>query len=200
MKATPRPTRSVTSALTRVRALFSAPDTQTHWPSLMPRSAASPVLISTNMSCWSSASQRLERVSSPPPSYSTRRPEVRMIGKSLAIVLLHRRLLDREADVRHPELAGVRQRRVLRDQIRPRRVDRLAVGRHRVRQVPGHRPRLGVAVMHDAVVEADALDAARQVGRPGHRVHLGAADPGDDGELLRGQVLVPAELLHAPPS
>src|SRR5262249_1908675 len=83
--ATPLPTRSVTSALTLALALFSAPATQTQAPSLMPRSAASAGLISTNMSCWSSANHLLERVSSPPPSYSTRRPELRISGKSLAI-------------------------------------------------------------------------------------------------------------------
>src|SRR5262249_52132491 len=83
--ATPLPTRSVTSALTLALALFSAPATQTQAPSLMPRSPASAGLISTNMSCCSSASHLLERVSSPPPSYSTSRPEVRMMGKLLAI-------------------------------------------------------------------------------------------------------------------
>ena len=54
-----------------------------HLPVLMPTLLASRGLISTNMSCCSSASHGLDRVSSPPPSYSTRRPEVRMIGKSL---------------------------------------------------------------------------------------------------------------------
>ena len=38
-----------------------------------------------NMSCCNSASHLLDRVSSPPPSYSTRRPEVRMSGNSLAM-------------------------------------------------------------------------------------------------------------------
>src|SRR4051812_31588688 len=85
IKATPLPTRSVTSALTLVCEPFSAPDTQTQAPSLMPRSAASLVLISTNISCCSSASQGFERVSSPPPSYSTRRPEVRINGYFLCI-------------------------------------------------------------------------------------------------------------------
>src|SRR6478672_10579866 len=84
MNATPLPTRSVTSALTRALEPFSGPVTQTQPPSLMPRSAASEVLTSTNMSCCNSASQRFDRVSSPPPSYSTRRPEVRMIGNCLA--------------------------------------------------------------------------------------------------------------------
>src|SRR3546814_8917987 len=51
----------------------------------MPRSAASPGLISTNISCCNSASHRFERVSSPPPSYSTSRPEVRINGKSFAM-------------------------------------------------------------------------------------------------------------------
>src|SRR3546814_1846187 len=68
MKATPLPTRSVTRARTFAFELFSAPVTQTQPPSPMLRAAASAGLISTNISCCSSASQRLERVSSPPPS------------------------------------------------------------------------------------------------------------------------------------
>src|SRR4051794_7642632 len=79
MKPVPGPTRSVTSA----RTLSWAPvGVLTHTKSqyLMPRSAASFVLISTKFSCCSSASHGLERVSSPPPSYSTSRPEVRTIG------------------------------------------------------------------------------------------------------------------------
>src|SRR5882724_10034399 len=84
IQVTPLPTRSVTSAFIFALALFSAPVTQTQPPSLIPRSAASAGLISTNMSCCNSASHLLERVSSPPPSYSTSRPEVRMIGKLLA--------------------------------------------------------------------------------------------------------------------
>src|SRR4051812_29893531 len=75
----PEPTRSVTSA----RTLICAPGgvfTQTQSQYLMPRLSASFVLISTNASCCSSASHGLERVSSPPPSYSTRRPELRMSG------------------------------------------------------------------------------------------------------------------------
>ena len=74
IQATPLPTRSVTSAFTRVFESYSAPVTQTQAPSLMPRSAASLGLISTYMSCLSSANHLLERVSSPPPSYSTSRP------------------------------------------------------------------------------------------------------------------------------
>src|SRR5688572_837844 len=75
----PGPTRSVTSARTLSFApvgLFS--HTQSQY--LMPRSAASLGLISTKASCCSSASHGLERVSSPPPSYSTRRPELKTSG------------------------------------------------------------------------------------------------------------------------
>ena len=85
-------------------ALFSAPVTQTQPPSLMPRSAASAGLISMNMSCCSSASHLLERVSSPPPSYSTRRPEVRMIGNCLAMPLSTAAFCTVEAEVGHAEL------------------------------------------------------------------------------------------------
>ena len=42
----------------------------------------------------------------------------------------------------------------------------------------------------------DALDAARQVDRPGHRVRLGRIDLVDHRHLRLGQVLVPAELLE----
>src|SRR2546430_13927018 len=77
----PDATRGVTKDLT----LSCAPVgvfTHTYSSLRMPRSLASLGLISTNMSCCNSASHGLERVSSPPPSYSTSRPEVRMIGNS----------------------------------------------------------------------------------------------------------------------
>src|SRR5687767_11239261 len=60
MKLVPGPTRSVT----RARTLIFAPlgvDTHTLSQYLMPRFSASLVLISTKFSCWSSASQGLER-------------------------------------------------------------------------------------------------------------------------------------------
>src|SRR5260221_10362558 len=84
MKQVSGPTRSVTCALT----LSLAPegvDTQTYSPLRILRSAAVFGLISTKLSCCSSASQGLERVSSPPPSYSTRRPLVRISGYFLCI-------------------------------------------------------------------------------------------------------------------
>src|SRR3954454_100206 len=85
MKQVSGPTRSVTSAFTFRRTLLPSPFlpgvlTQTYSPLRMPRSAADFGLISTKLSCCSSASQGLERVSSPPPSYSTRRPLVRISG------------------------------------------------------------------------------------------------------------------------
>src|SRR6267142_7222636 len=82
MNAVSGPTRSVTNAFTLMRAPVGV-FTHTYSPSRMPRSFAALGLISTKLSCCSSASQGFERVSSPPPSYSTRRPEVRMIGKVL---------------------------------------------------------------------------------------------------------------------
>jgi hypothetical protein len=60
--------RGVISAFIFAFELFSGPKTQTQLPPLMPRSAASAGLISTNISCTSSASHLFERVSSPPPS------------------------------------------------------------------------------------------------------------------------------------
>src|SRR5258706_301183 len=87
MKQVSGPTRSVTCALT----LSLAPegvDTQTYSPLRILRSAAVFGLISTKLSCCSSASQGLERVSSPPPSYSTRRPLVRISGYFLCASFL----------------------------------------------------------------------------------------------------------------
>src|SRR5882724_4898515 len=86
MKAWSGPTRSVTSALTFRRAPVGV-FTHTYSPSLMLRSFAAFGLISTKLSCCNSASQGLDRVSSPPPSYSTRRPLVSTIGKVLPMSL-----------------------------------------------------------------------------------------------------------------
>src|SRR3546814_6505241 len=58
---------------------------------------------------------------------------------------LDRRLLYAEADVWQPELPGVGQRRVPLDQVNPRRIDRLAVDRDLVRQIPRLRTRFAVA-------------------------------------------------------
>src|SRR6266536_3941957 len=83
MKVVPEATRSVTCALT----LSCAPVgvfTHTYSPSFTPRSLASFGLISTKFSCCNSASHGFDRVSSPPPSYSTSRPLVRISGKFLA--------------------------------------------------------------------------------------------------------------------
>src|SRR3990170_4200832 len=84
MKQVSGPTRSVTCAFT----LSLAPEgvlTHTYSPLRMLRSAAVFGLISTKLSCCSSASHGLERVSSPPPSYSTSRPLVRISGYFLCI-------------------------------------------------------------------------------------------------------------------
>src|SRR4051812_18076588 len=86
IKQVSAPTRSVTSAFT----LIFAPEgvlTQTYSPPRIPRSAAALGLISMKLSCCSSASHGLERVSSPPPSYSTSRPLVSTIGNCLPISL-----------------------------------------------------------------------------------------------------------------
>src|SRR5436853_3814681 len=79
MKATPRPTRSVTCAIT-LTLPPSGPVTHTLSPFLTPELLASKGFSSTNISCCSSASHGLDRVSSPPPSYSTSRPLVRISG------------------------------------------------------------------------------------------------------------------------
>ena len=105
-------------------------------------------------------------------------------------------LLHREADVGQAELLGVGQRRIFGDEIDARRVDRLAMHRDRVRQAERVHACLGVAVGHAAVLERHALDAARQIGRPGHRIGLVAADLLNHGQFVRGQIGVPAELLE----
>src|SRR4051794_8104621 len=75
----PLPTRGVTMARTfSVAPVGVFTHTQSQY--LMPRAFASSGLISTNASCCNSASHGFERVSSPPPSYSTRRPELRTSG------------------------------------------------------------------------------------------------------------------------
>src|SRR3954468_14199079 len=73
------PIPSVTFALTLIFAPLGVLS-HTYSPPRMPRSAAVLGLISTYASCISSASHGLERVSSPPPSNSTRRPLVRISG------------------------------------------------------------------------------------------------------------------------
>src|SRR6266704_772209 len=87
MNVVPAPTRSVTCALT----LSCAPVgvfTHTYSPSFTPRSLASFGLISTKFTCCSSASHGLDRVSSPPPSYSTKRPLVSTSGNFFATSFL----------------------------------------------------------------------------------------------------------------
>jgi hypothetical protein len=94
-------------------------------------------LISTNMSCCSSASHLFDRVSSPPPSYSTSRPEVRMIGKLRGRCRCRSPPAASSPDIGHAELAPSSSVGVVRDEFGARRVDRLAMHRHRIGQVPG---------------------------------------------------------------
>ena len=96
--------------------------------------------------------------------------------------------------MRHAMRVGVG--RVVRHQVAPRRVERLAMDRHRVGEIPGDRACLGVAERRAAMLHGDALDAARQVDLPVHRRNVVAAHLLDRGELVRRQVLVPAELLQ----
>ena len=46
------------------------------------------------------------------------------------------------------------------------------------------------------MLDRHALNSAGKVERPGHRVGIGGIDPLDDFHLLRGEVLVPAELFE----
>src|SRR5688572_4536577 len=84
MNTVSAPTPSVTFALTLIFAPFGEL-THTYSPLRTLRSAAVFGLISTKLSCINSASHGLERVSSPPPSYSTSRPLVRISGNFLCI-------------------------------------------------------------------------------------------------------------------
>ena len=93
--------------------------TQTYWLFLMPRASASLGLISTKFSCCNSASHGFERVSSPPPSYSTNRPEVRINGKSLLISLFFSCTDLYSVGKRQNAPLLVFMSRVLGDQIRP---------------------------------------------------------------------------------
>src|SRR3546814_20156707 len=66
--------------------------------------------------------------------------------KVLRDAFLDRRLLHAEADIRQPELSGIGKCRILRDQIHPRRIARLAVEGDRIGQVPRLCARLAVAI------------------------------------------------------
>ena len=137
------------------------------------------------MSCFSSASHLLERVSSPPPSYSTRRPELRISGNCLTMPLSTAAFCTVKPRLGTRNWLRVRQRRIFGDEIGPRRVDRLAMHRNRVRQIPGDHARLAVAVRAAAMLDRDALDAAGEIGRPGHGVGIGGVHLLDDRHFLR---------------
>src|SRR5262245_60613567 len=105
-------------------------------------------------------------------------------------------LLHVETNVGHAKLPRVGQGRVLGHQLRTRRVDRLAVHRHGIGQAEGIGAGLAIAVVHAAVLHGDALDAARKIDRPGHRIRVGAADALDGGALGLVKIAVPTELLE----
>ena len=170
IQATPLPTRSVTSAFILALALFSAPVTQTQPPSLMPRSAASDVLISMNMSCCSSASHLLERVSSPPPSYSTRRPEDKMSGNCLAMPLSTAVFWTVKPIFGSRNCLASGRVGYLATRSTRGGIDRLAMHRDRVRQSEGVHARLGIAIGYAAMLQGNALDAAGKIDRPSHRI------------------------------
>src|SRR5262249_21971989 len=96
------------------------------------------------------------------------------------------------------ELLGVGPRRIFLHEVRPRRIDRLAVHRNRIRQVPRIGARLAVAVVDAAVRPRHPLDAPGEGDGPRDRVGVVAADALDDGLLGVGEVLVPTELLEYP--
>ena len=115
-----------------------------------------------------------------------------MLGKSL----FHGRLLDGEAEIGHAELTPVGTRRILRDEFGTRGVDRLAMHRHRIGQIPRHRAGLAIAVSHHAMLQRDADDAAGEIDRPADAVGVVAADLVDGRKLRFGEILVPAQLLE----
>ena len=198
IQVTPLPTRSVTSAFIFALALFSAPVTQTQPPSLIPRSAASAGLISMNMSCCSSASHLLERVSSPPPSYSTRRPDETISGNALAMPLSTALFCTEKPIFGSLNCFASGNVGYCAIEIDARRINRLAMHRDWIGQIPGDRPRLAVAVGRTTVLDRDALDAAGKIRRPRHRVDIvGAACDFFDGRQFCGRkILVPAQFLE----
>ena len=151
-----------------------------------------------NMSCCSSASHLFERVSSPPPSYSTRRPEVRISGNSLGDAVLDGRFLDVETEFGSAEFPRVGSVGYFLTSS-PRRVDRLAVDRHRIWQVPRDARALALPFGRAAVLIATRwMPPERSVDHA--TVSIVAADLLDDGEFLAAEVRVPAELLQDAPS
>jgi hypothetical protein len=68
--------------------------------------------------------------------------------------------------------------------------------RYGVRQTERIGAGLAVTIVDTAVLHGDALDAAREVDRPGDGAHIIAADLLDGGELGLGEVLVPAQPLE----
>ncbi len=189
MNVVPGPTRSVTSALTEICAPVGD-CTHTYSPSMILRSLASFGLISMKFSCCSSASHGLDRVSSPPPSNSTSRPrgeDQRELLRDLVrdVLLLDALVLRRQP----PERLLVVVRRILRHHVGTRRVQRLAVLRNAVREVPDDGPRLRVAEgMAAVVLHRHADDPAGDVGLPVLAL----------GRLLLGvgELVPPAELLE----
>ncbi len=162
--------------------------THTYSSFLRPRSLASFGLISTNISCCSSASHGLERVSSPPPSYSTSRPLVMISGYCLTASLLACCTVLNSTGMRQrffwSSWVGYLSIRSGRGLYSGSRCSGTASGK-----VPHHRARLGVAERMAAVVlHHDALDAARQIGLPVLAF----------GRLLLvvGEFVPPAELLQ----
>ncbi len=176
--------------------LFSAPVTQTQPPSLMPRSLASAGLISMNMSCCKLRQPRVGSgflaaalVFDQPAGGEDERE---LLGNAL----LPRRLLHREADVRESELLGVRQRRIFRNEIDTRCVDRLTMHRDRVRQSERIHARFAVSVRNAAMLQRNALNAAGKIERPRNGVRRSRAYFVDYLHFGGGQIRVPAELFE----
>ncbi len=107
-----------------------------------------------------------------------------------------RRLLHAETEIGHAELFGIGPRRIFGDEIGTRCVDRFAVDRNRIRQIPGDGARLAVAEGAATVRNRHPLDAAGEIGRPRDSVGSVAADFLNHREFLRGEIRVPSELLE----
>src|ERR1700719_3255867 len=65
-----------------------------------------------------------------------------------------------------------------------------------VRQIPGNHARFAIAIRTAAMLDGDALNAPGKVGRPRDSIWFGRVYAKDDGHLLRGEILVPPELLQ----
>src|SRR5690625_495796 len=114
-------------------------------------------------------------------------------GEALREVLV----LDRLEEHRQTHAVTVLVGRVVGHESTARRIERLAMKRYRIREVPDHRPGLGVAIGRTAMLDGYPLDAAGVVDLPVDCVDVAILGRSLDGShLLVRQILVPTERLE----